>query len=121
VLRAAHEGIAFAFKYGMEVMKETGFNLSVIKAGYANMFLSPVFRQTLATLSGAEIQLYNTDGSLGAARAAAAGCGIYSSLSEAFSSLKILETIYPQHETQPVLSEAYNRWIEALNRQLATV
>lgn len=66
ILRAAQEGIVFSFQYGMEIMQEMGMPLQVIRAGKANMFLSPVFRQTLASISGTIIELYNTDGSAGA-------------------------------------------------------
>lgn len=62
ILRAAQEGIVFSFQYGMEIMQEMGMPLQVIRAGKANMFLSPVFRQTLASISGTIIELYNTDG-----------------------------------------------------------
>ena len=118
LIRAAHEGIAFAFKYGMNVMQESGFSYRIIRAGKANMFLSPVFRQTLSTITGAEIQLYNTDGSLGAARGAAVGCGIYSNFGEAFSTLKVLETIQPQYAGEGELAMAYSRWLESLNKEL---
>ena len=57
-----------ADSYGMEIMREIGIHPSVIRAGMANMFLSPVFRDTLAEISGATIELYDTDGSVGAAR-----------------------------------------------------
>jgi len=75
--RAAQEGIVFSFRYGMEVMKETGIRPAVIRAGQANMFLSPVFRDTLAGITGATIELYDTDGSQGAAKGAGMGVGYY--------------------------------------------
>ncbi len=77
LLRAAQEGIVFSFKYGMDIMQETGIRPSVIRAGKANMFLSPLFRETLATITGATIELYDTDGSVGAARGAGIGSGYY--------------------------------------------
>jgi xylulokinase len=110
LIRAAHEGIAFAFKYGMDIMKESGISLNIIRAGYANMFLSPVFRQTLSTITGTEIQLFNTDGALGAARAAAVGAGIYQSYSQAFENFKQLETITPNPLDKAVLEQAYFKW-----------
>ena len=73
LLRAAQEGIAFSFKYGIDIMKELGLDLRVIRAGKANLFLSPLFRTTLATACGADIELFDTDGSLGTARGAALG------------------------------------------------
>ena len=92
LIRAAQEGIAFAIYYGMEVMQNMGINLSVIRAAKANLFLSPTFRQTLAAVSGSKIELYNTDGSVGAARGAGLGTGIYSSPKEAFESLEMVES-----------------------------
>ncbi|MCI6550606.1 MAG: FGGY family carbohydrate kinase, partial [Prevotella sp.] len=77
LLRAAQEGIVFSFCYGMEIMREMGMDIRKIHAGRANMFLSPLFRETLATVSGATIELYETDGSVGAAKGAGIGCGIY--------------------------------------------
>lgn len=114
LLRAAQEGVVFAFLYGMEVMKDLGMNISKIHAGNANMFLSPVFRETLANLSGAVIELYDTDGSIGAARAAGLGAGIYASTDEAFSSLKSLLTIEPVSDTTSY-RETYEHWKTILN------
>ncbi|MBR1995140.1 MAG: carbohydrate kinase, partial [Alistipes sp.] len=86
ILRATQEGIAFSFRYGIDLMRELGLKPDVIRAGKANLFLSPLFRQTLSTLTGARIELFNTDGSLGAARGGALGAGLYKSRDEAFRS-----------------------------------
>ncbi|WP_430823353.1 xylulokinase [Carboxylicivirga sp. N1Y90] len=110
MLRAAQEGIAFSFKYGMEVMEQTGIETKVIKAGKANMFLSPVFRQTLADVSGSTIELYETDGALGAARGAAYGAGLYESLEEAFASLEKVQVIKPIPENSDTLKAVYSHW-----------
>ena len=110
VVRAAQEGIVFSFKYGMEVMERMGMNIRVIRAGNANMFLSPVFRETLAGVTGATIELYDTDGSAGAAKAAGMGVGIYSSNEEAFASLKKMAVIEPDAGNAGVYSRAYQRW-----------
>ena len=110
LLSAAQEGIVFSFKYGMEIMKNIGINASVIRAGKANMFLSPIFRNTLAGISGATIELYNTDGSVGAARGAGVGSGYYKSFNEAFSNLKKLETIEPDNSKKTEYQDAYNKW-----------
>ena len=85
LFRAAQEGIAFSFRYGLDIMKETGINPEIIRAGEANMFLSRIFRETLSGITGTEIHLYNTDGSIGAARGAGIGCGYYKSEKEAFT------------------------------------
>lgn len=110
ILRAAQEGIVFSYQYGMEIMREMGMNIHLIRAGYANMFLSPIFSQTLANISGATIELYNTDGAAGAARAAGMGIGYYKSNNEAFASLEKLSTIEPQNQYNEVYAEAYSNW-----------
>jgi len=110
ILRAAQEGIVFSFQYGMEVMKEIGMDIRVIRAGNANMFLSPLFRETLASISGAQIELFDTDGAAGAAKAAGMGAGIYASNEEAFSSLKKITTVYPDNSRSSTYQEAYQRW-----------
>ena len=118
LFRAAQEGIVFSFKYGMEVMEEIGIKAQVIRAGKANMFLSPIFRETLAGISGATIELYNTDGSIGAARGAGIGSGYYSSAKEAFASLKKLDTISPEGSKKTQYEEAYQKWKLALAKAL---
>jgi len=118
LFRAAQEGIVFSFKYGMEIMEQIGIKAQVIRAGKANMFLSPVFRETLAGVSGATIELYNTDGSVGAARGAGIGSGYYASAKEAFSSLKKLDTITPDASKKAQYEEAYQNWKQTLDKFL---
>ncbi|MGQ7868287.1 xylulokinase [Sunxiuqinia sp. sy24] len=115
IFRAAQEGIVFSFKYGMEVMKTIGIDAKVIRAGKANMFLSPIFRETLAGITGATIELYNTDGSVGAARGAGIGSGYYQSAAEAFKNLTKLETIEPGVNTDQY-QRAYERWKTELEK-----
>lgn len=95
ICRAVQEGIVFSFMYGMEVMAETGIELKTIRAGFANMFKSDIFCETLAGVSDATIELYETDGSLGAARGAGVGAGIYASFEEAFQTLEVRKVIEP--------------------------
>lgn len=118
IIRAAQEGIVFSFCYGMEVMQDMGMDIHNIHAGKANMFLSPLFRQTLANTSGATIDLYETDGSVGAAKGAGMGCGIYKDNNEAFASLKKLVTIEPEPNMAQQYQEAYIRWKTILGKQL---
>lgn len=96
--------------YGMEIMAKAGMQISVIKAGVANMFLSPIFRATLAGISGATIELYNTDGSVGAAKGAGIGAGIYADTREAFATLQRLDTIEPSVTDAAAYREAYELW-----------
>ncbi len=117
LIRAAQEGIVFSFMYGIEIMKSIGMKINKIHAGRANMFLSPIFRDTLASVSGATIDLYDTDGAVGAAKGAGIGAGIYKSTNEAFASLRKLDEIHPANDPAPY-REAYARWKSYLNKQL---
>ena len=110
LIRAAHEGIAFSFKYGMDIMNRMGIETKTIRAGYANLFLSPVFRQTLANITGATIELYNTDGATGAARGAGIGAGIYKNETDAFAALKKIITVLPEEKNIYASMAAYERW-----------
>jgi xylulokinase len=115
ILRAAQEGIVFSFQYGLEIMQGMGIKIKTIRAGHANMFLSPVFRNTLAGISGAAIELYETDGAQGAARAAGVGLGYYQQYSEAFCGFKTLETIEPAQAGTEQYQEAYMNWKKVLS------
>ena len=118
VLRATQEGIAFSFRYGIDIMKNLGLKPNVIRAGKANLFLSPIFRSTLATLCDARIELFDTDGSLGAARGGALGAGFYKTPEEAFANLHKLETVEPVAEWKEALDEAYETWKKELEKNL---
>ncbi|MBR4136703.1 MAG: carbohydrate kinase [Bacteroidales bacterium] len=117
--RAAQEGVAFSFKYGMDIMCDTGMSTRVIRAGHANMFLSPIFRNTLATIADAVIELYDTNGATGAAIGAALGCGHYHTPTEAFASLKKIAVVEPDMAQRERYAEAYERWRTVLDQQLS--
>ncbi len=110
LVRAAQEGIVFSFCYGMEIMQQMGMDIRKIHAGRANMFLSPLFRNTLAGVSGATIELYDTDGSVGAAKGAGIGAGIYANADEAFATLEKLEVIAPDTSKAAEYRAAYDLW-----------
>ena len=116
--RATQEGIVFSFKYGIDIMNEIGINVDVIRAGNANMFLSPLFRETLSCVTGAVIELYDTDGSVGAAKGAALGAGLYKSPEEAFATLKKIEVIDPDVSKANQYIEAYQRWLGYLGQAI---
>jgi len=113
LFRAAQEGIVFSFYYGMQIMKEMGLEINVIKAGYTNMFLSPVFGGMLSDLCGLPVELFNADGSVGAARAAGVGFGFYPDFQEAFKHLKRVKQIEPAQNNDLHL-KAYEKWLSIL-------
>ena len=115
MLRAAQEGIAFSFAYGMEIMAGMGMDIKTIKAGHANLFLSPLFRRTLAAVTGASIELYETDGSVGAAYGAGIGAGIYKDSDDAFKTLKHIATEAPVSDNADYKA-AYELWKERLEK-----
>ena len=118
LLRAAQEGIVFSLYYGFQIMQEMGLTLDTVRAGQANMFLSPLFRDAFVNLTGTRLELFNTDGSQGAARAAAVGAGIYSNNSEAFEGLNRLEMLEPEPEKRKLYLEAYQNWLHTLQSNL---
>ncbi len=120
LIRASQEGIAFAMNYGMDVMKASGIKISSIRAGFANMFLSPVFRQTLADVSGIPIDLYDTDGSLGAAMGAAVGAGFVNDTEDVFRKMKKIMEIVPSRQKE-ALEQAYINWKMCFPADLITV
>ena len=121
ILRASQEGIVFSFCYGIEIMKQMGLNIQHIHAGRANMFKSALFRDTLATVSGAMIDVYKTEGSEGAAKGAGMGAGIYQNHNEAFASLECLAHIEPLVSQRDEYLSAYQRWKSVLNKELSII
>jgi xylulokinase len=116
IIRAAQEGIAFSFRYGLDIMRENGMHPTVIRAGKANMFLSDVFAQAFVDLTNTPVELYDCDGSVGAALGAGIGKGVFASAREAFSNTPPLQLI------EPVSAKAYNdfyqQWKALLLQQL---
>ncbi len=118
LLRAGQEGIVFALNYGIEIMRNMRIQIETIRAGNANMFLSPLFREAFATITGATVELYNTDGSQGAARGAGIGAEIYKDCKDAFSGLKCTNRIEPNKKLKSDYTRAYNNWLDALKTQI---
>jgi len=117
VFRASQEGIAYAFRYGLDIIRENGMNPSVIRAGQANMFLSELFTEIFVDVTGVPVELYENDGSVGAALGAGIGAGIFATPQEAFSRLKNLRTVEPQAPSP--YNELYEEWKQLLDSQLA--
>ncbi|WP_132055787.1 xylulokinase [Pseudocnuella soli] len=117
LIRAGQEGIAFAFRYGLDIMRENGMNPAIIRAGKANMFLSPVFTEAFVNVTGVPVELYPCDGSVGAALGAGIGAGIYKTEEEAFRNMKPLALVEPG-ALQPRYEELYQQWKKALLQHL---
>lgn len=117
-IRAAQEGVAFSFRYGLDIMKGMGLEFEVIRAGYSNLFQSRVFREAFVNTCNVALEIYNTDGSQGAARGAGIGAGYYASPEEAFKGLKIIEKLAPDDELVKKYHSAYQHWKENLAKLL---
>ena len=118
LLRAAQEGIVFALNYGLGIMRQAGVEAQTVRAGLSNMFLSPLFCEAFATVTQSVVELYNTDGSQGAARGAGIGAGVYSGVEDAFVGLEPVKTIEPNEKLASVYQEAYERWGKILRHEL---
>ncbi len=118
LFRGVLEGVAYSFVEGMDIMRTLGIRPGVIRAGEANMFLSPIFCEALASTSGVSIELYNTDGSQGAARGAAFGAGAYGSSDEIARGLVRVRTIEPSRDLSDSYRTAFARWHDALRNSL---
>jgi xylulokinase len=119
LLRAAQEGIVFALNYGVEIMRKLGVKAKTVRAGHANMFLSPIFSEAFATVTGSHVELFKTDGSQGAARGAGIGAGIYRGPQDAFVGLTPVKTIEPNKKLTSAYAEAYKKWESVLKQQLS--
>lgn len=119
LLRAAQEGIVFALNYGVEIMREVGVKSGTVRAGFANMFMSPLFSEAFATVTKSVVELYNTDGSVGAARGAGVGAGVYKNFTDAFVGLTPVKKIEPNKKLTAAYADAYKNWLSVLNAQLA--
>ncbi|WP_316844789.1 xylulokinase [Pedobacter psychrodurus] len=117
IFRAVQEGIAFSFRYGLDIMRENGMSPKVIRAGRANLFLSEVFAQTFVDVTGIPVEFYENDGSVGAALGAGIGAGIFKSAEEAFTNHEIIKTLSPKHSV--VYEPIYQDWKKILEKQLS--
>lgn len=117
ILRAALEGIIFSMKYGLEIMNEMEIEIETVKAGHANLFLNPLFREMFVNINNISLDLYETSGAEGAARGAGIGAGIYSSKREAFSNLKRIIRIDPDPDKVRRYAEIWINW----NKHLTSI
>lgn len=119
LLRASQEGIIFTFKYGMEIMNKMGLQISTIKAGKTNQFSSSLFSKIFSTVTGTKLELYNTDGSQGAARGAGLGAEIFKTSKDAFTGLKADSVIEPDASLSGLYQDIYNDWVSILKKHLS--
>ncbi|MFA6083376.1 xylulokinase [Mucilaginibacter sp.] len=117
IFRAAQEGIACAFRYGLDIMRENGMQPTMIRAGKTNMFLSELFTETFVNATGVPVELYNNDGSMGAALGAGIGAEIFSSAAEAFSNSKVVAYVEPA--ATDAFEEVYQDWKAVLDQHLS--
>jgi xylulokinase len=119
LLRAAQEGIVFALNYGVEIMRKVGVKAKTVRAGHANMFISPIFSEAFATVTGSRVELFKTDGSQGAARGAGIGAGLYRGPQDAFVGLTPVKTVEPNKKLTAEYGDAYKKWENVLKQQLS--
>ena len=117
VFRATQEGIVFSFRYGLDIMRENGVLPSVIRVGRANMFLSELFAEAFVDATNVPVELFENDGSVGAALGAGIGAGIFSSPKEAFGNLKLIRSISPSSNVK-LYGELYEKWKQELMKFL---
>ena len=116
LFRAAQEGIAFSFRYGLDIMRDNGMSPKVIRASYANMFLSDVFTEAFVNVTGVPVELYEGDGSVGAAVGAGLGSGVYADQKDAFKNMKRLRVVEPSKNID--YEPHYEKWLGILKSHL---
>ena len=118
VMRAVQEGIANAFRYGIDLLNDLDLQPKVIRAGNTNLFLSPLFCEVFTNVCNTPIEIYNTDGAQGAARGAAFGSGFYESMDDALKNLKMIKSYEPDSGLSDRYDVYYQAWKEQLQAQL---
>lgn len=117
--RAALEGIAFSFVYGMYILKSDGSIVNVMRAGNDNLFRSQIFSDTVATLIGYDIEIYNTTGAIGAARAADLHKGNFATFGKQIIENDYVMTYKPA-TNKSAYQKAYELWKNELELILKT-
>ena len=110
LIRAVQEGIVYSFRYGFDIMKNIGVELNVIKAGNSNLFQSPVFKEAFVNTCNVDLEIYNTDGSQGAARGAGIGTGYFQSENDAFQGLRKIDEFHPEPHKAAKYEQLYQEW-----------
>jgi xylulokinase len=114
LFRAALEGIVFSFAYGMEILQSIGILPTTIKVGNDNLFLSDTFTSSMANLLQCNIEMYDTTGAVGAAKASTVAIGIYASIDEAIDDMKPIKITEFRSDNRQYI-DAYGQWSDQLN------
>ena len=121
IARSGIEGVACAMNLGFEILKSNGVKSQMVRAGYANLFLSEAFQTAFANVTELSVELYDTDGAEGAARGAAMGVGFYSSEEDAFDSLNKIGVIEPESELIEQYRDYFDEWRQNLERHFRSI
>ncbi|MEX2605361.1 MAG: FGGY family carbohydrate kinase [Gracilimonas sp.] len=116
IVRAGLEGIVYALNIGFEMLSDMNVPAKTIRVGHANLFLSETFRQIFTNVTAAKLELYETDGSVGAARGAALGSGYFKTPDKAFENLRLIDTIEPDPKLVKEYRQLYEQWKEKLDK-----
>ncbi len=95
---------------------KTGCIPTVIRAGKANMFLSDVFTEAFVNATNVPVELFESDGSVGAALGAGIGAKVFSNEKEAFQNIRPLQLIEPTVASE--YNDLYEGWKECLKKDL---
>jgi xylulokinase len=117
LFRAAQEGVAFAFRYGVDLLREMKVGTEMIRAGRANLFLSEVFVEAFVQLTQTPLELIDTNGSVGAAMGAARGSGNFSPVKDSKFSESYYRKIDPDKNVVR-WEELYQEWLCELNNKI---
>lgn len=115
--RGVQEGIAFSFRYGLDIMRENGMHPNIIRAGKSNLFLSDLFVETFVNITGVPVELYKSDGSVGAAIGAGLGAKVFGNAQDAFKNFQPIERVEPNKSLQGQLEVAYAEWKALLDNR----
>ncbi len=114
LFRSVQEGVAFSFRYGLDILRANGMMPSNIRAGNANMFLSDVFCQAFVGVTNTPLELYENDGSAGAAIGAGIGAKVYKDATEGIKNLASKSSIEPKKLETEQYEEHYQNWKKLL-------
>ena len=81
------------------------------------MFLSDLFTEVFVNATNIPVEMYDSDGSVGAAVGAGIGAGIYSSTQQAFQLFRMMRRIDPSEQVTQY-ETLYSNWKNELMKML---